>query len=85
MSRKNTQKREKITLFGEKMARECQRSRKIHSYVKYETNSAAKRKAIWSQKFISTCKHLQNGRLRNNKWRVFHCYKQSSFTLKRVK
>jgi len=50
MSRKNTQKREKITLFGEKMAREFQRSQKIHSYVKYETSSAAKRKAIWSKK-----------------------------------
>ena len=35
--------------------------------------------------WISTCKHLQNGRLRNNKWRVFDCYKQSSFALKRVK
>jgi len=33
-----------------KKPRECQRSQKIHSYVKYETNSAAKRKAIWSQK-----------------------------------
>jgi len=50
MSRKNTQKREKITLFGEKMVRECQRSQNNLGYVKYETNSAAKRKALWSQK-----------------------------------
>jgi len=50
VSRKSTQKRERITLFGEKMVRECQSSQKINSYMKYETNSAAKRKAIRSQK-----------------------------------
>jgi len=50
MSRNKHTKTRKITLFGEKMAQECQRSQKIHSYVKFETNSAAKRKAIWSQK-----------------------------------
>jgi len=49
--------------------------------MKYETNSTAKRKATWSQKLDF---YLLNGRLRD-KWRVFHRYKQSSFTLKRVK
>jgi len=34
---------------------------------------------------ISWFFYLQNGHLRDNKWRVFRCYKQSSFTLKRVK
>jgi len=34
---------------------------KIHSYEKYETNSAAKRKASWLQKLDF---YLQNGHLR---------------------
>jgi len=58
-------------------------SKKRYSYAKYETNNVAKRKEDRTHKF-APC--LQNGRLRVNKWRVwFHCYKQSSFTLKRVK
>jgi len=50
-----------------------------------------KQTVLWNEKqfgrksWICTCKHLQNGRLRNNKWRVFHSYKQSNFTQKRVK
>jgi len=32
------------------MVRKCQRSLHNHSYVKYETSSAAKRKALWSHK-----------------------------------
>jgi len=55
----------------------------MHSYVKYETNGAAKRKALWSQKLDL---YLRNGRLRDKKWRVFDSCKQSSFTLvRRVK
>jgi len=42
-------------------------------------------KQFGRKSWISTCKHLQNGRLRNNKWRVFHGIKQSSFALNCVK
>ena len=40
-----------------------------------------KEKQVGRKNWISTCKHLQNGRLRN-KWRVFHCYKQIEFYTK---
>jgi len=50
MSRKTTQKRETITLLGRKWHGNVKEAKKIHSYVRYETNSAAKRKAIWSKK-----------------------------------
>jgi len=51
MSRKNTPKRETVTLLGRKWYGNVKEDKKIHSYVKYETNSAAKRKAIWSLEF----------------------------------
>jgi len=35
---------------GRKWYGNVKEAKKIHSYVKYETNSATKRKAIWSQK-----------------------------------
>jgi len=63
----HTQTRNNYILLGRKWYGNVKEAKKF-SLVKYETNSAAKRKAIWSQKLDF---FLQNGRLRENKWRVF--------------
>jgi len=48
-------------------------------------NSAAKRKAIGAQKLDFYLQLLAKWSLEKQQGRVFHCCKQSSFTLRRVK
>jgi len=68
---------------GRKWYGDVKEAKKIHSYVKCETNCAAKRKAIWSQKFDFYLQTLAKWSL--EKQQVAGVYKQSIFTLKRVK
>jgi len=82
VSQKNTQEQEKKIQNWKRKGYGNVKKAKIYSYARYETYNAAKQKSDWTHKLVF---YLQNGRLRDNKWRLFQCYEKSNFTSKRIK